>query len=199
VFRPPLLKHTLIGICLGAVPLMGNWGSANWMVPWADKAGGLADPGLKAWTQWSKSSGGAVGALLGGWAASLMGRRKTYFAMSACALATSFYIFRGLAPGDAGFLYWVFVIGFFGTIYFGWLPLYLPELFPARVRATGAGVSFNWGRIVTAAGVLATGRLMVAFDGDYARVGQVTCLVYVLGMVVIGFAPDTSRSRPGSS
>ena len=93
------------------------------------------------------------------------------------------------------FLYWVFAIGFFGTIYFGWLPLFLPELFPTSVRATGTGVSFNWGRILTAVGVLGTGQLMVQFQGDYAKVGQITCLVYVMGMVVIWFAPDTSKTK----
>ena len=36
---------------------------------------------------------------------------------------------------------------------------------------------------------------MLAFDGDYARVEQVTCLIYGLGMVVIVFAPDTSGTR----
>ena len=37
VFQPPYLKLTLLGICLGAIPLMGNWGSANWMVPMGRK------------------------------------------------------------------------------------------------------------------------------------------------------------------
>jgi hypothetical protein len=34
---------------------------------------------------------------------------------------------------------------------------------------------------------------MKAFGGDYAAAAQVTSLVYVLGMIVILFAPDTSR------
>jgi SHS family sialic acid transporter-like MFS transporter len=197
VFRPPYLKLTLLGICLGAVPLMGNWGSANWMVPWAGRVGGVDDPALKAWTQWCKSGGGALGALLGGWLASRFGRRKTYFAISLLALGTSGYIFFSLDPRSPGFLAWVFAIGFFGTVYFGWLPLFLPELFPIEARATGSGVSFNWGRILTAFGVLVTGQLMVHFDGDYARVGQITCFVYVLGLIIIWFSPDTSKARIG--
>ena len=40
--------------------------------------------------------------------------------------------------------------GFFNGIFFGWLPFFLPELFETKVRATGAGVSFNYGRILTA-------------------------------------------------
>ena len=195
VFRPPLLRCTILGICLGTIPLMGNWGSANWTVPWAGQVGGLEAPALKASTQLSKSTGGAIGALLGGWLASRLGRRKTYFLISLISLFISFIIFRYLKPGDPTFLIWVFWIGFFGTLYFGWLPLYLPELFPTRVRATGSGVSFNFGRILTALGVLGTGQLMLAFEGDYARVGQVTCLIFVMGTIVILFAPDTSQKK----
>ena len=79
------------------------------------------------------------------------------------------------------------------TIFFGWLPLYLPELFPTRVRATGTGVTYNFGRIASAAGVLGAGSLMSFFEGDYARVGAVTAWVYGFGMLVILFAPDTSK------
>lgn len=196
VFRPPLLQYTMIGILLGAVPLMGNWGASNWLVPWAHQVqerSGAEE--LSAWTQWTKSGGGALGSLLGGWFASLCGRRTAYFLISLLSLASSSYIFHYLSPADHSFLTWVLVQGFFGTIYLGWLPLYLPELFPTRVRATGTGVAFNWGRVATAAGVLAGGELMRAFDGDYARVGQATCLVYALGMIVICFAPDTTHKR----
>ncbi len=196
VFRPPLLKLTLLGMCLGAVPLMGNWGSANWLVPWAGQVGeheGIAS--LKAWTQWSKSGGAVIGSLLGGWLAWHFGRRTTYFLISLLSLFISSYIFWVLKPGDPYFLGWVTAIGFFGTVYFGWLPLYLPELFPTRVRATGTGVTFNFGRIATALGVLGAGQLMVATGGDYARMGRLTCLVYLLGLIIICFAPDTSRKR----
>jgi len=194
VFRPPLLRLTLIGICLGAVPLMGNWGGANWLVPWAGKVGAAEGyDSLKAWTQWCKSGGAAVGSLIGGWLAFQFGRRSTYFVISLTSLLISLYIFTFLKPGDPNFLMWTTAIGFSGTIFFGWLPLYLPELFPTAVRATGTGVTFNFGRIATAAGVLAAGQLVAAYDGDYARMGRVTCLVYVLGMIIICFAPDTSK------
>ena len=196
VFRPPLLRFTVIGILLGAIPLMGNWGSANWLVPWADQAQEQAGTTeLKAWTQWMKSGGGAVGSLLGGWLASFCGRRTAYFLISFAAVGSSSYIFRFLSPLDDTFLVWVLIQGFFGTIYFGWLPLYLPELFPTRVRATGTGVTFNWGRVLTAMGVLLGGQIMLTYNWNYPRIGQWTCLVYALGMVVICFAPDTSRIK----
>jgi MFS transporter, SHS family, sialic acid transporter len=195
VLLPPILKYTLLGMCLGAIPQMGNWGSANWTVPWAAQVGGALTPTLVATTQLSKSSGGAIGALIGGWIASQIGRRTTYFLLSLITLCTSYITFRFSHPLSSSFQMWVFLDGFFGTLYFGWLPLYLPELFPTRVRSTGNGISFNFGRILTAIGVLGTGTLMRTFDGDYSRVGQTTCLIYVLGMVVIAFAPDTSTKQ----
>jgi SHS family sialic acid transporter-like MFS transporter len=195
IFQAPQLKYTLLGITLGMIPLLGNWGGANWLVPWAGKVGGDADPYLKATTQWTRSGGAALGALLGGWLASRFGRRTTYFFVSLASLLSSIYIFWYLTPNHPAFLTYTFVIGFFGTIYFGWLPLYLPELFATRVRATGTGVTFNFGRIIAAFAVLGAGQLMITFNGDYARVGQATCLIYVLGMIVICFAPDTSKAQ----
>ena len=195
VFRPPLLRLTLIGIVLGTVPMLGNWGGANWLIPWADQVGGEGDAYLKSQTQTVRSTGAALGSLLGGWLASVFGRRLTYFFISLFSLASSAYLFWFLTPADPGFLWWVFILGFFGTVYFGWLPLYLPELFPTHVRSTGSGVTFNFGRIFTAMGVLGVGEIMRQFGGDYARVGQVTSLVYLAGMIIICFAPDTSQRQ----
>jgi len=80
----------------------------------------------------------------------------------------------------------VFLLGVVGTVYFGWLPLFLPEMFPTRVRATGSGVSFNSGRIVSAIVVLATSGLVVS---DYAATGSMTSWVYAGGMIVILLVP----------
>lgn len=111
----------------------------------------------------------------------------------AAALLISQYIFWFAAPTDSGFLIWVALWGFFNGIFFGWLPFFLPELFETRVRATGAGVSFNFGRILTAATIFLTPTLKAVFDGNHAHVGRATSLVFLLGMIAILFAPDTSK------
>lgn len=198
IFRPPLLGVTLIAIVLATIPMVGAWGSANWMVPWAAEAGDMAtppNPHLKANVQQCRSITGLVSSLLGGWIASRFGRRQTYFLASCAALAAAQYTFWFLVPTDREFLYGVAVLGFFSGIYFGWMPLCLPELFPTKVRSTGAGVGFNFGRIVTAMTVFAAGALMTYFGGDYARLGRVTSLIFLLGMIAIWFVPDTSRSQ----
>lgn len=199
VFHRPLLRVTLVGIALATIPLIGGWGSANWMVPWAREAGDaspLANGAeLKAMVQQSRSFAGLVGSLLGGWIASGIGRRRSYFLVSLLCLVSAQFTFWFLVPTDRLFLWGVGAVGFFSGIYFGWLPLFLPELFPTRIRSTGAGVSFNFGRILTAVTIFATGTLMSVFSGDYALIGRVTSLVFVLGMLVVLLAPDTSRKQ----
>jgi MFS family permease len=195
VFRPPLLGRTLLGIALGTIPLLGGWGATQWLVYWADKTRGLTDPRAKAVTAIMRSGGGAVGGLIGGWLANLCGRRLTYFLISVSSLALGEYICLALTPQDALFPASVFVLGVVSTLFFGWLPLYLPELFPTSARATGSGVSFNFGRILTALGVLAAGAITTWLNEDYGQAGSITMLVYALGMVVILFAPDTTKEK----
>src|SRR5439155_22489928 len=117
-------------------------------------------------------SGGAVfSSLLGGWVAGWLGRRVTYFLISLASLVVAEVLYGRLHPLDPWFGAWAFALGFCGVAYFGWLPLYLPELFPTRVRATGAGVTFNFGRVAAIPFVLGSGALATWFGGDYARLG----------------------------
>ena len=95
----------------------------------------------------------------------------------------------------ASFLPIVFAQGFVATLFFGWLPLYLPELFPTPVRAAGSGIAYNVGRFATAIGIFAAGSLFTAVGGSYSTVGATCGLIYLLGAVVIWWAPDTQH-RP---
>jgi MFS family permease len=195
VFQPPLTGRTLIGIALGTIPLLGGWGATQWIIPWADTVSGAARPEAKAMAAIMRSGGAAIGSLFGGWLASQCGRRLTYFLISLSSVALGEYIYLGMTPTDASFWAYVFALGLVSTIFFGWLPLYLPELFPTRARAAGAGVSFNFGRILTAVGVLAAGWITFLMHDDYGRAGSVTTLVYALGMLVILAAPDTTKHK----
>jgi MFS family permease len=194
VFRPPLLWRTLLGITLGTIPLLGGWGATQWMVLWTDAVAPISNPHEKALTVIMRAGGGTIGSLIGGWIADQLGRRTTYFIVSLVSWGLCEFIYLTLNPAhDASFNNWVFAAGFVTTIYFGWLPLYLPELFPTAARATGTGVSFNFGRIATAFGVLGTGWLVAHFHEDYARAGSILSLIYAAGLVVILFAPDTTK------
>lgn len=195
LLRPPLLRLMLIGILLGSIPMVGAWAASKWMIPWADKVGGSTAPGYKAITQGWWALGAVLGSFTGAQIAAWLGRRRAYAIMSAGAAALTALMFLGTAPLQASFLPSVFAQGFVTTLFFGWLPLYLPELFPTRVRAAGSGIAYNVGRFATALGVFAAGGLFAAMGGSYPKVGATCGLIYLLGLVVIWWAPDTTDKK----
>src|SRR4029077_2114959 len=69
--------------------------------------------------------------------------------------------------------------------------------FPTRVRATGQGFSYNFGRIIAAGGVLSMGFLMSekVFHGSYPQAGATISLIYAAVLVAVWLAPET-RGKP---
>ena len=195
ILSPPLLKWTLVATLLSSVALIGTWGSVQWLPLWADKMAGAANPTAKAYTQAASAIGAIVGCLAGAWIGGFFSRRFMYFMLCLGSLLTCGWLFRGIDSYGPMFLVLTFVVGGFTATFYGWLPLYLPELFPTRVRATGQGLSFNAGRILAAAGALQMGVLMQTFDGSYAKAGAIITLVYVVGMIIVWFAPET-KGKP---
>ena len=187
IFFSGMLPVTLVGILLATVPLFGSWGSSNWAVKWAEDVG---SDGLKAQVIMWRSLPGIVGSFLGGWIASLIGRRRSYFLNSLICLASAQCMFWFSSPTEPSiFLIWTAVLGFFSGIFFGWLPLFLPELFVTRVRSVGAGVCFNFGRIITAITVFITAGLIAYFDNDFRQIGLITSLIYLCGAIGILLMP----------
>lgn len=195
LFRPPLLRLTLVGILLGSIPMVGAWAASKWMIPWADKVGGATEAGYKAVTQGWWAMGAVLGSFTGAQIAAWLGRRRAYALISAGATALTLLMFLATEPLRPTFLPIVFAQGLVATLFFGWLPLYLPELFPTHVRAAGSGISYNVGRFATAVGVFFAGLLFAAVGGSYSRVGSLCGLIYALGLIVIRWAPDTSRKH----
>ena len=64
-----------------------------------------------------------------------------------------------------------------------------------RVRATGQGLSFNFGRILAAGGALVQADLMRHYGGSYPKAGATVTLIYALGLLIIWLAPET-KGKP---
>lgn len=195
LFQPQLIRFTLIGILLSAIPMIGAWSASKWMIPWSDKIAGATHVGYKAATQGWWALGATLGSFAGAQLAGWIGRRLSYCLMSIATVVITFAMFQLTAPLSASFHPIVFAQGFVATLFFGWLALYLPELFPTRVHATGSGLAYNSGRFATAAGVLLAGMLFTALGGDYPRVGTICASIYALGIIVIWWAPDTASNE----
>jgi len=197
IFTPALYRRTLMGAALSGVALIGTWGAVQWIPPWVK---GLTEgmPDSQQMTNYAQMCGGlgaVAGALAGAFCGQALGRRPTYFLICLGSLFVCSYLFRWHLEAVSGVVDWrllavVFLVGALTASFYGLLPLYLPELFPTRVRATGQGFAYNSGRIVAAAGALTTGLLMQqVFANEFAM--ATISLVYVAGMVLIWLAPET--------
>ncbi len=71
--------------------------------------------------------------------------------------------------------------------------IYFPELFPTRLRATGASFCFNLGRLVAAVLLVARGVLGTRFDFRSGVVAMAA--LFLVGLVLLMFAPETRESR----
>ncbi|MCS7239341.1 MAG: MFS transporter [Thermoguttaceae bacterium] len=196
IFRPPLLKFTLLAIIFSTVPLVATWGGVSGFLPvWADQLAGPKYPGAKGMVQVVVSIGAIIGCLVAPVIGGQVGRRPVYFTLCALSLLVCQILFREWWVYGPTFLFVCGIAGAVTAAFYGWMPLYLPELFPTRVRATGQGLSFNFGRILTAVGALGTGQLVAFFGGSYPKACSTITLIYVIGLVMIWLAPET-KGRP---
>ena len=100
--------------------------------------------------------GGLIGTLLTIPAAKVMGRRKMfalYYLLSGVAILAAFGL--DLPPQQRLYMYFFIGLTVFGV--FGSFTYYLPELFPTRLRGTGAGFCYNVGRFIAAGGPFLVG------------------------------------------
>ena len=189
-----LLPRAVIGIFLASVALIGTWGSVQWIPLLADKLA-VGNPDAKAEAQMWQGVGAIVGCLIAPQIGAWLGRRVAYFILCLGSLVICQVFFRTVTEFGTGFLAMSFLISAITASFYGWFPLYLPELFPTRVRATGQGLCYNFGRIFAAGGALAQGTLVAHFGGSYAQAGAVVTFVYAIGMMIIWLAPET-KGKP---
>jgi MFS family permease len=197
IFVPHLRRRTIVAAIIGGVALLGTWGTVQWIPVWVKgMTGNQAQVNLAVIAS-------ALGAILGSYLGAVLGsrisRRWAYFTLCVASLLICAYLFRFFARAtmvDWHFYGVVAATGALTASFYGWLPLYLPELFPTRLRATGQGFCYNFGRIIAAAGALSTG-LMVKniFGGSFAKAGATMSLIYGIGLLVIWLAPET-RAKP---
>lgn len=206
VSRWPIIRRMLLGACLSGVALLGTWGSTQWAATWAGQlTQGKPDfVNPREWTQIWLAAGAIVGTIAAAMAGDWLGRRVAYFLLCILSLGSALYFFQMHDSYGPSFLVWSFIAGACTASFYGWLPLYLPELFPTKVRATGQGFGFNFGRILAAIGTLQLSALLPLFkdmktlqgvQGGYPVACSFISAIYIVGMLIIWLAPET-KGKP---
>jgi len=199
LFEGDLRRSTWVGSSLAFVAVFGLWGATNWtptLIRALPDMQGLQAAELKRYVVYATmllNVGALVGYLSFGPLADRFGRRPIFALMCAGSFVMVPVVF--LTPhAYAHILFLLPLLGFFNNGIFSGFPIYLPELYPTRIRATGAGFCFNAGRVLASAGPFLTGFLVAAL-GSFGRAASAVALIYLVGLAVLPFAPET-RGKP---
>jgi MFS family permease len=195
LFGGNLRRSTVVGSTLAFVAVFGLWGSTNWtpsLVGDLPDMQGLDRATLATYASYAimaLNAGALLGYLSFGPLAERFGRRPTFALM--CAGSFVMVPVTFLTPhAYAHVLLLLPVLGFFNNGIFSGFPIYLPELFPTRLRATGAGFCFNAGRVLASIGPFLTG-FLVSVLGSFGHAASAIALIYLVGLAILPFAPET--------
>ncbi|MCI0749113.1 MAG: MFS transporter [Nevskiales bacterium] len=204
LFGPHLRRYTLSGFLMAVIALI-TWWSCNAFIPVVSS--GLARSAAEAqnldraatlamvehWktlaTTWF-NLGGLIGTLLTIPAAKVLGRKKMfsiYWALSAAAIFATFGL--DLPPQTRLYLYFIIGLSVFGV--FGSFTYYLPELFPTRIRGTGAGFCYNIGRVIAAGGPFLVGAIAARGANTAVEVLFYVGFVPLLGLAFMPWVIET--------
>jgi MFS family permease len=175
---------------------IGYWGVSTFVPSYVASvatAAGLAPQRWAAFAGLVQNLGALAGFCSFGFLADAFGRKPTTMLFYLMCLILTPIVY--LWVQDIHVLLFAFAVyGFFIQGVFSWTPIWLPELFPTRMRATAAGFIFNAPRLISAIAPLIAGTLIVGLGG-YGKAATIIGLFYVLGLIAVPFLPETN-GRP---
>jgi MFS family permease len=188
-------KRAILGLLLAGIGLTGYWGVyvagqdlAREFLLRHGAAPALAELDAKRAYSFYQKFGDAIGLFLMGPLCAWMGRRRAFLFMQAGAIvATPIACF--VPTTWAGQLFTLALMAFFVNGMHAGYAVWFPELFPRRLRATGAGICFNGARLLAAPVLAFSGLLKARMDLRWAV--TLLGLVYIGGLVVVLFLPET--------
>jgi MFS family permease len=192
---PQIRKHAIITFLMSLTTTVAWWGISTWVAPFVAAAAGKAGLPPQTWAAYAGMSyniGAIVGYIGLGFLADRFGRKPIVMIFFAGALVMTYALYMWVT--DLNLLLVVAAInGFFTLGQYSWMAVWLPELFPTRMRATGMAFAFNAPRFVAFLGPLFAGLLIAQFGG-FSKMAVAFSLIYILGFIVVPFLPETKGS-----
>lgn len=191
IFSRELLAKTVLGTASCLFALTAYWGSTTWLPAFLVKERGL-DVATMGLFFTALNVGMFLGYNVFGYLSDRYGRKAMILVSFAGAvLVLPLYA----VTEDKVVLFWIGPVYGFFVAFAGLFGAYFAELFPVRVRTTGAGFCFNVGRGLSAFAPFMLGSIASTYS---LGVGIALCAgFYLFAAVAIALIPGTHRQAAG--
>jgi len=144
IFSGPILNTTILASVMATGCQGGYYAITFWVPQFLTKERHLSTVGSTGYLA-TLIIGSFIGYLVGAWLADRIGRRNLFLIFSLGAIAVVL-LYTQLPLTDE--ILWVlgFPLGFFASGYFSGVGAFLTELYPTRLRGSGQGFCYNFGR-----------------------------------------------------
>ena len=201
---PRWRRNATIGLLLAFSGVVGLWGIGFFSFDLLRSVLDKTDMSAGEKTRWTgitsllQNAGAFFGIYAFTHLTAVTGRKPAFAISFIAAMAATAFTFWNLK--DFSDIFWMIpLMGFCQLALFGGYAIYLPELFPTRLRSTGTSFCYNVGRFVAAIGPLALGlltsRVYAGYEEPMRYAGVTMCLVFLIGLATLPFAPET-KGKP---
>ncbi|WP_405064479.1 MFS transporter [Kribbella sp. NBC_01505] len=188
IFAPDLRRKTLLGTAVASLALFGWWGASTWLPTYLHSDRGISTATVALFMT-VLNLGMFVGYNVFGLIADRIGRK---YALVLSLLGVGVTLPLYVVAADRTALLWLGPLFAFFAAFSGIFGAYLGELYPTRVRATGAGFCFNVGRGVSAFAPFLLGALAT---GAGLGTGLLLCAgIFLIGALVMTALPNLGGS-----
>ncbi len=190
----PYANAIVITLSMNSAALFGWWGLFTWIPSYLALPVGSGGRGLSltASSTWivAMQAGMWLGYVSFGFISDSVGRKKTYvaFLLVAALLVPIYARAQPLASLIVGPL-----LAFFGTGHFTGFGAIAAEMFPTSFRATAMGLTYNFGRALSAAAPWAIGA--IAARAGFASAFGVSGAAFLLAAILALALPETKDCR----
>jgi MFS family permease len=194
--EPKVRKHAIIAFLMSLTTTVAWWGIATWVPPFVASLAAKQHLPPQTWASYA-SMGYNIGAIIGyaglGFLSDRFGRKPIVMIFFAASFIMTPVLY--MWTHSLGLILVVVAInGFFTLGQYSWMSVWMPELFPTRMRATGMAFAFNAPRFIAFLGPMFAGLLIHEFGG-FSKMAVAFSFIYILGFVCVPFLPET-KGKP---
>jgi len=189
IFSPEIIKTTILTSLLTTGAQGGYYALFTWLPTYLKAERKLSIIGSGGYIA-VVIIGSFIGLLVGAHLADRIGRRANFLLFAVCSLITVIIVYTQLPVDNGLMLLLGFPLGFFATGIFAGMGAFLTENFPTRIRATGQGFAYNFGRGIAALSPTFAGLLSATLPLGQS-IGIFAASAYGLFIVAALLLPET--------